>query len=100
MASTQKVRTISGCNDDSSTNLFNYNSNSLNSVVTPQAILNGLKSRKTNKASTYGFNFPVNQDILDDPMSTPWNYLKLNISSFSTRKNKIYIKRFFNIILA
>jgi hypothetical protein len=78
MSTTQKVRTISGCNDDSSsTNLFNYNSNSLNSVVTPQAILNGLKSRKTNKASTYGFNFPINQEILDDPMSTPWNYLKL-----------------------
>lgn len=36
------------------------------------AILRGLKNRKSNKASTFGFNFPMNQYMLDDPMSTPW----------------------------
>jgi hypothetical protein len=36
------------------------------------AIINGLKNRKLNKASSFGFNFPINQYMLDDPMSTPW----------------------------
>ena len=35
-------------------------------------MFNGLKSRKQNKASTFGFNFPNNQQMLNDPMSTPW----------------------------
>jgi hypothetical protein len=36
------------------------------------SIINGLRNRKFNKASTFGFNFPINQYMLDDPMSTPW----------------------------
>lgn len=36
-------------------------------------ILNNLRTnRKFNKASTYGFNMPTNQHMLEDPMSTPW----------------------------
>lgn len=36
-------------------------------------ILNNLRTnRKFNKASTYGFNLPTNQHMLEDPMSTPW----------------------------
>ena len=35
-------------------------------------IVNGIKNRKFNKASTFGFNFPTNQHMLNDPMSTPW----------------------------
>ncbi|RNA19943.1 PAP-associated domain-containing [Brachionus plicatilis] len=36
-------------------------------------ILNNLRTnRKLNKASTYGFNLPSNQHMLEDPMSTPW----------------------------
>jgi DNA polymerase sigma len=61
----------------------------LNLSVTSQTILNGLKSRKLNKASTFGFNFPINQHILDDPMSTPWMvFIKLDqISSSNTYNN-------------
>ena len=62
-------------------NLIEVSSNP-NLSVTSQTILNGLKSRKINKASTFGFNFPINQHILDDPMSTPWlfndKYLEAN----------------------
>ena len=64
----------------------------LNLSVTSQTILNGLKSRKQNKASTFGFNFPINQHILDDPMSTPWMvFIKLDqemttSSSYNARK--------------
>ncbi len=61
-------------NNNNSSNDYNNNNNSsnVNTSVTSQSILNGLKSRKFNKASTFGFNFPINQHILDDPMSTPW----------------------------
>jgi hypothetical protein len=43
---------------------FSANNNINNSSTTSQTILNGLKSRKLNKASTFGFNFPINQHIL------------------------------------
>ena len=56
-------------NNTSSTNLnqLDYQQgypNNQNSSVTSQTILNGLKSRKFNKASTFGFNFPINQHVL------------------------------------
>jgi hypothetical protein len=41
-----------------------YQHNNQNISVTSHTILNGLKSRKINKASTFGFNFPINQHIL------------------------------------
>ncbi len=47
---------------------FQSNNHSINNInnssITSQTILNGLKSRKFNKASTFGFNFPINQHIL------------------------------------
>ena len=83
------IISTSSLNDDNeirSTNLESLNNtnsqyNSLGNLndasnfgmsVTSQMILNGLKSRKINKACTFGFNFPINQHVLDDPMSTPW----------------------------
>lgn len=51
-----------------------------------QTILNSLKTRKFNKASTFGFNLPVNQHMLEDPMSTPW-MLYFNPSSSSTNNH-------------
>ena len=60
------------CNNNTSVNNLNHvepannyqHNNSQNMSVTSQTILNGLKSRKVNKASTFGFNFPINQHIL------------------------------------
>lgn len=45
-------------------NHYQQHHNNQNVSVTSQTILNGLKSRKFNKASTFGFNFPINQHIL------------------------------------
>lgn len=63
---------------------------SLNLNVTSQTILNGLKSRKQNKASTFGFNFPINQHSIDDPMSTPWMvFVKLDQIASATKSTSL-----------
>lgn len=44
----------------------NISTSQNNASVTSQTILNGLKSRKFNKASTFGYNFPINQHVLSE----------------------------------
>lgn len=68
--------------ESTAANLNHFDCHNPNSSVTTQTIMNGLKSRSVNKASTFGFNFPINQDSLLDPMSTPWmSYLNRNVAN-------------------
>lgn len=57
-------------------------------------ILNNLRTnRKFNKASTYGFNWPNNQHMLEDPMSTPWmtclNPVNVNRTRVDSRSSSV-----------
>lgn len=65
-------------NTDTNDTTMILNSNHSHNNAITQTIINGLRSRKSNKASTFGFNFPENQRILDDPMSTPWMMMYSN----------------------
>jgi non-canonical poly(A) RNA polymerase PAPD5/7 len=77
-----------------------FNTDSQHANLSSQSILNCLKSKKQNKASTFGINFPINQHMLDDPMSTPWMQLMkketaANSSSTNTTgtNNNITLKK-------
>jgi hypothetical protein len=52
--------------------LNSKNHEHLNPDSAYNTIINGLRNRKLNKASTFGFNFPIHQYMLEDPLSTPW----------------------------